>query len=93
MKVYGRVDAYIHVFLTTALLRGEWSPSCPCHFTPGERAPGTIWIGGWIGLDDMEKLKFVTLPDSNSGPSVVQSLDSRYTDYATEPHQNGFGTE
>jgi hypothetical protein len=33
---------------------------------PGERAPGTHWIGGWVdssaGLDDMEKRKFLTLP-------------------------------
>jgi hypothetical protein len=26
---------------------GEWSPSRPGRFTPGERAPGTHWIGGW----------------------------------------------
>jgi hypothetical protein len=25
------------------------SASCPCRFTPGERAPGTHWIGGWVG--------------------------------------------
>jgi hypothetical protein len=33
---------------------------------PRERAPGTHWIGGWVGpragLDDMEKRKFLTLP-------------------------------
>jgi hypothetical protein len=22
---------------------------CPVHFTPRERAPGTHWIGGWVG--------------------------------------------
>jgi hypothetical protein len=35
-------------------------------FTPGERASGTHWIGGWVdlraGLDDLEKRKFLTLP-------------------------------
>jgi hypothetical protein len=35
-------------------------------FTPGERPPGTHWIGGWAdlraGLDDLEKRKFLTLP-------------------------------
>jgi hypothetical protein len=35
-------------------------------FTPGERAPGTHWIEGWVdlraGLDDLEKRKFLTLP-------------------------------
>jgi hypothetical protein len=28
---------------------GEWSVSCPSCFTPRERAPGTNWIGGWVG--------------------------------------------
>jgi hypothetical protein len=32
-------------------------------------------------LDDMEKWKFLTLRDSNSDPSVVQPVASRYTDY------------
>jgi hypothetical protein len=51
--------------LTLAPVGGEWSASRPCRFTPGERAPGSPWIGGWVdpraGLDDMEKRKFVTL--------------------------------
>jgi hypothetical protein len=38
----------------------------PRAFNPGERAPGTHWIGGWVGpragLDDVEKTKFFTLP-------------------------------
>jgi hypothetical protein len=37
-------------FLTSALDGGEWSASRPYRFTPGERAPGTHWIGGWLGL-------------------------------------------
>jgi hypothetical protein len=59
MKTYGGVDVQIHVFLTSALVGGEWSASHPGLFTPGERAPGTHWIEGWMdpraGLDDMEK--------------------------------------
>jgi len=35
--------------LTTALGRGEWSASRPSSFTARERAPGTHWIGGWLG--------------------------------------------
>jgi len=35
--------------LISALDVGEWSVSCPCHFTPRERDPGTHWIGGWVG--------------------------------------------
>jgi hypothetical protein len=37
---------YIHVFLTWALVGGEWSASRPGRFTPRERASGTYWIGG-----------------------------------------------
>jgi hypothetical protein len=33
---------------------------------PRERAPGTHWIGGWVGprvgLDDVKNRKFLTLP-------------------------------
>jgi hypothetical protein len=32
-----------------ALGGGEWSASRPSRFTPRERAPGTPWIGGWVG--------------------------------------------
>jgi hypothetical protein len=56
MKAYGGVDVYIHIFLASALTGGEWSASRPGRFTPGERAPGTHWIGGWVdptaGVDD-----------------------------------------
>jgi hypothetical protein len=31
MKTYGEVDVEIHVFLTLALVEGEWSASCPCY--------------------------------------------------------------
>jgi hypothetical protein len=60
MKAYGEVDVWIHIFLISALVGGEWSASRPGRFTPGERAPGTHWIGGWVGpragLDDLEKI-------------------------------------
>jgi hypothetical protein len=60
------VDVLIHIFLISALVGGEWSTSRPDRFTPGERAPGTHWIGGWVdlraGLYDLEKRKFLTLP-------------------------------
>jgi hypothetical protein len=63
MKAYGGVD--IHIFLTLALVGGEWSASHPDHFTPRVKVPGTHGIGGWVGpragLDDMEKKKLLTL--------------------------------
>jgi hypothetical protein len=66
MKAHGEVDVKIHIFLTSAQTGGEWSVSRSCRFTPGQRAPGTHWIRGWLdltaGLDDVEKRKFLTLP-------------------------------
>jgi hypothetical protein len=64
MKKYGRVDVYIHIFLTSALLGGEWSASRSCRFTPGERAPRTYYIVGWVdpraGLEDVKKILYPT---------------------------------
>jgi hypothetical protein len=66
MKAHGGVDVYIHIFLASALVGGEWSGSRPGRFTPEERAPGTNWIGGWVdpraSLDDVGKRKFLLLP-------------------------------
>jgi hypothetical protein len=56
-------------FLTSALDGGEWSASRPCCFTPGERAPGTHWIGGWVGpragLDSMKKRAAIPTEPTN----------------------------
>jgi hypothetical protein len=77
MKAYGEADLYINIFLTSALVGGEWSASRPSSLTTRERAHGTHWIGGWVdpraGLDDVEK--------RNSDPSIVQPVASRYTKY------------
>jgi hypothetical protein len=66
MKAYEGVDVLIHIFLTSALDGGECSASRPGRFTPGEKAPGTHWIGGLVhpraGLDGVENIKFLTLP-------------------------------
>jgi hypothetical protein len=59
MKVYGAVDAYIHICLTSASVGSEWSASRTGQFTPREKAPDIHWTGGSVdpraGLDDMEK--------------------------------------
>jgi hypothetical protein len=57
MKAYVGVN---HIFFTSALVSGEWSVSRPGRFNPGERIPGTHWIGHWVdprvGLHDVEKI-------------------------------------
>jgi hypothetical protein len=69
-----------------ALVVGEWSALRSSRFSPGERAPGTLSIGGWVGptagLDYVEKKISRNYRDSNSGPPVVQPVVSRYTDFA-----------
>jgi hypothetical protein len=84
MKAYRGVDVQIHIFFTSALVGSEWSASRLGRFTPGEEAPGTLWIEGWVcptaGLEDVEKRKFLTLKGLE-----LQHLGrpaSRYTDYA-----------
>jgi hypothetical protein len=65
--------------VTSALAGGKWSASRPGRFNPGERDPGTHWIGGWVdpwaGLDNVEKRKFLTLP------GLAQPVASSYTDW------------
>jgi hypothetical protein len=59
MKAYRGVDVQTHVFVTSALVGDGWSASRPGRFIPGEGAPGTHCIGGWVGpragLDHMER--------------------------------------
>jgi hypothetical protein len=91
MKAYGGMDVFIQAFLTYELAGGEWSASRPGRFIPGESAPGTHWIGVWVGsrtgLDDMEGRKFLTLPGLElrplSRPAPSQSLYRlRYPGYS-----------
>jgi hypothetical protein len=84
MKTYEEVDVQTHIFLTSALVGGEWSASRSGRFTPGERVPGTPQIGGLVGprtdLDNVERRKSCPYQDSNSDLSAVQPTASRYTD-------------
>jgi hypothetical protein len=59
----------------------------PGRFTPKERAPGTHWIGRWVGsravLDAVVKRKIPSLRrESNTRTPIVQPLVQRYTDWA-----------
>jgi hypothetical protein len=40
----------LQILGTSALVGCESSDSRPGRFTPGERVPGTHWIGSWVGL-------------------------------------------
>jgi hypothetical protein len=44
MKTYARVDEQIHVFVTSALVGGEWSYLRSGRFITEERAPVTHWM-------------------------------------------------
>jgi hypothetical protein len=74
MKAYGEMDVWIHFFLSSEMVGGEWSGSRPGRFTLRERAPCTHWIRGCVGrragLDDVEKRKILTLPGLELLPLV-----------------------
>jgi hypothetical protein len=44
MKMIKGVDVQTHIFLTSALVGGEWSASRPGRIAPEERAPDKIKI-------------------------------------------------
>jgi hypothetical protein len=71
------VHVEIHVFLTSALVGGEWSASRSGSFTTGEGTSGPHWIGGWVspraGLDTT---------GTRTPNSVVQQVTIGYSDYA-----------
>ena len=58
MKASMVVEAELHVFLTL-VLDWSWSASRSDRHAPVARAPGTLWIGSWVGhgsgLDVLEK--------------------------------------
>jgi hypothetical protein len=64
VSIWG-VDVWIHVFLISAIVGGKWLASRLGRFTLGKRAPGTNWIGDWMGprtgLDDVERRKILPL--------------------------------
>jgi hypothetical protein len=49
MKTYWVSEGIAPRILDLALDGDKWSASRPGRFTPMERAPGTHWIGGWVG--------------------------------------------
>jgi hypothetical protein len=71
----------IHILLTLALVDGSGQLHAPAALSPGKEPPGTHGIGRWVdvraGLDDLEKIKFLTLPGLELRPSVVQPVATR----------------
>jgi hypothetical protein len=69
------VDVYIHILLTSALVGCEWSGSRFVLLRPGERVPGTHWIG-WVdhraGVDYVEKRTFD--PIGTRTPTIRSSI-------------------
>jgi hypothetical protein len=44
------VEVQLRSFSASTLDGGEWLAPCLGRFIPGERAPDTHWIGGWVDL-------------------------------------------
>jgi hypothetical protein len=80
MRMCEGVNVKIKVFLTSALVGGEWSALGTERFSFGKTSPGTHWIGRWVGfrtgLDDVERRKNFALTGTRplGRPSCGQSL-------------------
>jgi hypothetical protein len=64
-------------------VNGQLHP--PAALPPSERAPGTHWIGGWVGLRavlDAVVMRKIVSPRRESNPRtpIVQPVSQRYTD-------------
>jgi hypothetical protein len=64
--------------LTSALDGGEWSASRPGRFIPREKAPGTHWVGGWVGPKAILDLVLKRIPsprwESNSRTPIFHPV-------------------
>jgi hypothetical protein len=47
MKMYGRVEMFLHVFLTSELDGSDWSASLLIDIHPSELPPVPIWFKSW----------------------------------------------
>jgi hypothetical protein len=90
MKAYwgsGGIAPRSTLSLTSALGGDVWSASRSGRFTSREGAPGTHWIGGWVGprdvLDAVVKRKIPSLRrESNPRTPIAQPVTQCYTDWA-----------
>jgi hypothetical protein len=75
MKAYEEVNVQIHIFFTSGLAGGEWQGSRPLYRRRrSPRYPLDMKLGG-------PQMQFGRCGEenSNSNPSVVQPIASRYT--------------
>jgi hypothetical protein len=90
MKMYGGVDVYIHVFLTSALVGGECSASHPRCFTLRKEPPVSTGQEAWwapqLVWTTWGGEKSYPSWDSNSDLSVIQPVASHYTDCTILAH-------
>jgi hypothetical protein len=72
MIMYGRVEVYLQAFLNSAL-HGVVS-----FMPPREKAPGTHWIGSWVGprqiFDAVAKRKDPFIAPTGNWTPVVQPV-------------------
>jgi hypothetical protein len=61
MKTYTELDVFIHIFLTSALVVGEWPVRRPCRFTSCMYCIRS-WMGPRADLEGVDKRKFLILP-------------------------------
>jgi hypothetical protein len=74
MKAYGGVDVQIQIFLSLALI-GECQLHAPAALPRGKKP--RFALDRMLGLDTVEKRKFLTQPGLE-----LQPVASGYTDYA-----------
>jgi hypothetical protein len=86
MKAYGGMDVWIHFSWPRHLLEVICQLHTPTVLPPEEISPGNQWIGSWVdpraGRTLWRRENSWPYRYSNSDPSVVQSVASRYTDWA-----------
>jgi hypothetical protein len=86
MQMHGRMEVQFQVFLTQTLDGGESSALLPGRLTAEERAPGTHWIGSWVGpragLDAVTKIRSPFPASAGNRTPGIQSVASHYTDWA-----------
>jgi hypothetical protein len=73
----------IHLCILNLGTRGELSASRPDRFTSKERAPGTHWIGAWVGptagLDTVKKRR-TSCPCWESKPDSSMAIQTSIED-------------